>query len=219
MKVHYVSCFLANDPADTPPFRDSLRKWTQQNQVHFSDASITKANDLRSHLLQVSLDELDVLIIGAHGDPSLWGFVVGHDKVRWQDLAFLLRGRLPGSCTFVFYSCNGGYPGISHVFGRDSGPDFVFGPRIAVLRAAMENATLVILRWKLEGGGPLDSARQLVDDVNRQAKARFFSDPKHHEFLRVMWCEGPGCRYPNTPGPELPSGPKIELRGWGLDSQ
>jgi hypothetical protein len=218
MKIHYISSFLANDPADTPPVRDSLRKWSDQNRVEFTDAEVTRADSIRVHLLEIPLDEVDVIIIGGHGHPSLWGFVVGNDDVRWHDLAFLLRGKLSRGCTFIFYSCNGGYPGISHIFRRDSGPDFVFGPRIAVYRDAMLNATLQMLNWKLQGGGDVNSARRFVDQVNQWAKEEYPNDAEHHEFLRVMWGEGPRCRHPDKPGPDLPDGPKIELRRWGLES-
>lgn len=88
--------------------------------------------------------------------------------------------------------------------GRNCSPDYVFGPRISVYAKAMT------------GGGNEASARDLVDSTTSWAMTKYPNDPDHHLFLRVMWCEGASCRYPNTPGPEKPQGELILFRGWGL---
>lgn len=118
------------------------------------------------------------------------------------------------SCTFIFYSCNGGYPGVMHMFGRESGPDFAFGPRIRVYPEAMTYATIEILNWKNCGGGNTGDARTLVDAINRWASKKYPSELDHHQFLRVMWGNGAKCRHPDLPSDEKPAGDLIPLLGW-----
>jgi hypothetical protein len=178
---------------------------------------VATPDDLRDHLLALEKTTLQVLVVGGHGHASLRGFNVRDEPVRWHDLAHLLKGTLPPSCTFVFYSCDGGYPGIMHMFGRDSGPDFVFGPTIRVLSAAMTHATMEILNWKDAGGVDIQTAKTLVDRMHSWARTECV-DPYDHRFLRVMWSGGACARYPNEPGPDVPDGTDIPLRGWGLPS-
>lgn len=215
MTVHYLSCFSPSDSAEQPLI-SALGAWRDASgALPTSDAAATP-QELQAKLLALPFDNLDVLIIGGHGHPSLQGFWVTETPLRWHDLAFLLRGKLKASCSFVFYSCNGGYPGVMHLFGRQSGPDFVFGPRIKVFAGAMTHATISILDWKKNGGGNHHAAKALVDKINNWAKSQSANYPDHHEFLRVMWCEGSNCRHPDVPGGEKPSGSGIDLLEWGL---
>jgi len=217
MRIRYVSCFEKPDRAEAPLIA-KLQEWEKLPDLTLTQTVVSCATELHQQIVDMETDALDVLIVGGHGHKSRSGFWVGPEPLRWQDLAFLLRGKLSIRCSFIFYSCDGGYPGISHVFGRVGGPDYVFGPRISVDADAMAEATHRILEWKLGGAGDVSAACQLVDDVNAWARSTYF-DPNHHEFLRVMWCEGPQSRYPNKPGPEKPIGEMIKLRGWGLSEQ
>jgi len=213
--IHYVNCFSPRDNSENE-LRAVLDRWSPKDGIHLTEATMGTPEDLRDHLIVLNKEALDVLLIGGHGHKSLRGFLVRDDPVRWQDLAFLLRGTLSETCSFIFYSCNGGYPGLSHMFGRESGPDFVFGPYIRVNADAMAHAVQEILAWKLNGGGDVMSARSLVDTVNEWARATYFSS-YDQKFLRVTWSERPGCRHPNEPGLDKPSGPDIKLRCWGLE--
>ena len=215
MRVHYVSCFPVGDNAEKP-LSNLLRGWGELAEVQLTETAIGAAEDLRHHLRDMPKESLDVLIVGGHGHASRSGFWVRKDEVRWHDLAFQLRGSLPRSCSFIFYSCDGAFPGIAHIFGRETGPDVVFGPRISALAEAMCHAVQEILEWKKQGGGDAASARSLVDRVNAWATS-IYLDPNDHEFLRVIWCEGPGCRHPNKPSPDEPKAAMIPLRKWGLD--
>jgi hypothetical protein len=215
MNVHYVSCFTPGDHAEVPLLA-ALKKWEAKDKSTPQLAAVLTPPDLKLHLESLDTTNLDVLIIGGHGHPSLSGFWVDATPLRWHDLAFVLRGRLPRSCSFVFYSCDGGYPGVMHIFGRDSGPDFVFGPRISVYARAMTHATIEILNWKDGEANDTVAARGLVDKINAWAAVQYPLDPDHHRFLRVMWCEGANCRHPDDPGGETPSGSVIPLLGWGL---
>lgn len=215
MTAHYVNCFVPGDSAEKP-LSNLIASWSGSNIANVSHASVQDPNALKQHLEGLALEDLKVLIIGGHGDASLTGFWVQNDPLRWHDLAFLLRGRLSKDCSFVFYSCNGGYPGIMHLFGRNSGPDFVFGPRISVFPSAMTHAVDEILKWKDQGSCTQQSSIQLVDGVNSWAGGQYPNDPDHQQFLRVMWCEGSNCRHPDIPGEETPVGPTIPLLGWGL---
>lgn len=214
MKVHYVSCFNSNDKAEQP-LRYALESWTSADGERPTVHEVATPDELKKHLLEIDKTALDVLIIGGHGHKSLWGFKVRKEPVSWHDLAHLLRGHLPTSCSFIFYSCNGGYPGIMHIFGRETGPDYVFGPRIKVLAEAMTHATIGILKWKDSGGGDVSSAKELIDNLHKWATENYPKD-YDHEFLRVMWSESAHARYPDKPGPDKPDGTKIEHRGWGL---
>lgn len=217
MNVHYVSCFTPSDHAEQP-LLSALRTWRDKSDQPAQQVQVADPGALKQHLEAMSKAALDVLILGGHGHPSMEGFWVRGTPLRWHDLAFLLRGALPRSCTFVFYSCNGGYPGIMHIFGRDSGPDYVFGPRISVYARAMTHATMEILKWKEAGGGDSSKARVFVDTINTWAATEYSHDPDHQQFLRVIWCEGSNCRHPDKPSAEIPNGSSIPLLGWGLDS-
>jgi hypothetical protein len=214
MNVHYVNCFAPHQDPDRE-LRTTLDKWAGKSDFHLSITDVATPEELHSHLTELDKEGLDVLLVGGHGHSSRQGFEVRGEPVRWHDLAFILRATLPKNCTFIFFSCNGGYPGISHTFGRESGPDFLFGPFIVVEAQAMCRAVEEILAWKSKGGGDAISARELVDKVNEWARVTYFSK-REQKFLRVTWGERPGCRYPNEPSIEKPSGHSIKLRGWGL---
>jgi hypothetical protein len=220
MRTHYVGCFKKGDGVEKPLLK-MLGTWAKPPQHVLTQEVASDGEDLKARLLALLGTECpDVLIIGAHGHDSLMGFIVQSDPVAWFDLALLLRGRLAKNCTFVFYSCNGAYPGIAHVFGRTGGPDFVFGPRVQAIDDAMTYATQMILKWKEAGAVNLTSARKLVDDVHKWA-AKTYPNSNYkgiakydHSFLRVIWNEGTG-RYPANPGPDKPDYTKIKIRGWG----
>jgi hypothetical protein len=214
MKIHYVSCFPPNDAAELP-LRRELNLWGDQNNQNLTVHEVTTPDELKTHLLALDKTSLNVLIVGGHGHGSLMGFNVWENPVRWHDLAHLLRGKLPNACTFVFYSCDGGYPGIMHIFGRETGPDLVFGPRIKVMAEAMTHATIEILKWKGTGGGDTTAAKTLIDRLHNWARGQYL-DEYDHDFLRVMWSEGQNARYPDQPGPDKPNGTSIPLREWGL---
>jgi hypothetical protein len=210
MHVYYVGCF--EDGADGS-LLDALEQWRRDPDRDVTVQTATTAEELKGHL--EALPEFDVVMVGGHGHESLSGFWVHDETVRWQDLAFLLRGRLPAKTTFVFYSCDGGYPGIMHIFGREGGPDYVFGPFITVRAPAMTHAAMEIIGWKERGAGDAVAARGLVDTINAWAKGKY-SDTYDQNFLRVMWTEGSRGRYPEKPGPDKPQGDVIPLRSWGL---
>ncbi|WP_437741861.1 hypothetical protein WMF39_40720 [Sorangium sp. So ce1504] len=214
MRVHYINCFNVGDPAGTP-LSDALDAWQSDSRRLVRDDAVD-GNQLRARIdrLWQANDVPDVLIVGGHGHPSLSGFSVRNDAVRWHDLAFLLREQTSGPWTFVFYSCNGGYPGIMHAFGRANGLDFVFGPRIEVAADAMTHATMEIISWKEGGGGDFAAAKALVDQVNTWGIAAH--GEAHAMFLRVMWAEGSAARHPNAPNTQRPIGDPIPLREWGL---
>jgi hypothetical protein len=157
----------------------------------------------------------DVLIVGGHGHLSLSGFKVRNDPVSWPDLAFFLRKQTSCPWTFIFYSCNGGYPGVMPAFGHANGLDFIFGPRIKVAADAMTHATMEIISWKEGGGDDVVAAKALVDRVNTWGNET--GAGTHATFLRVMWGEGSAARYPNAPNIQNPIGDPIPVRGWGLD--
>mgnify|MGYP003406554121 CR=1 FL=1 len=215
MYVHYLSCFTPQDDAETPLLR-ALGTWKSKSGSAPLQSVATDPEDLASQLDALALSSLDVLLIGGHGHDSRSGFWVNEMPLRWHDLAFRLRGKLPKSCSFIFYSCNGGYPGIAHVFGRESGPDFVFGRSISVYADAMTYAVMHILAWKDAGHCDAIQARVLVDSINAWATKQYPLENDHHQFLRVTWCEGSRSRYPDQPGGEAPSENRIRLRGWGL---
>lgn len=216
MRTHYVGCFKDGDRAEIP-LTAALDGWPNADR-HLSRERATNGDQLREKLVaRLTGDELpDVLIIGGHGHASLSGFWVQDDAVRWHDLAFLLKTEVKQPCTFVFYSCNGGYPGLMHSLGRPTGIDYAFGPRIEVFANAMTRATMDILNWKERGGGNVADAQALVDNLNAWG-AQTYADHSHDLFLRVMWAEGPAGRHPNDPNRQVPYGPVIPLRGWALD--
>ena len=141
MKIAYVSCFEPDDPAEAPLKRD-FKKLTSNKGIDLSSAIAQDAESLWVCFESLRLKRLDVLIIGGHGHGSLSGFTVGSEPVRWHELARRLEGRLPKSSTLIFYSCNGGFPGIGHIFSEGAGPDCVFGPYIRVDPNAMAHAAI-----------------------------------------------------------------------------
>lgn len=192
-----------------------LERWKMEPGNHLMRTHAATVDELKERLeALLDSDCPDVLIIGGHGHKSLSGFWVHEEAVRWHDLAFLLRARLPATTTFVFYSCNGGYPGIAHIFGRTGGPDYVFGPTITVLAEAMTHATEQILAWKRAPDASVIAVKRLIDDLVLWAQGKY-PDKTEHSFIRVIWDEGHG-RYPDVSGPENPKGELITLLGWGL---
>jgi hypothetical protein len=216
VKVHYVSCFPENDGAEAP-LRTQLLNWQARANVEITTTKAENAEALRLHLKEHNKEALDVLIIGAHGHASLSGFNVQSEPVRWHDLALLLRGSLPEGCTFIFYSCNGGYHGIRPMFSKHSGPDFAFGPYIRAWGDAMAHAVNEILTWKMTGVRDFSAACSLVDAVNQWASMTY-TKPYDQSFLRVMWSEYPKIRYyPSRHGSDRFTKPLIKLRGWAKD--
>ncbi len=215
MRVHYINCFNVGDPAGTP-LSDKLDAW-QSTSRRLMQQDAVDGNQLRARIYELwQADEVpDVLIVGGHGHPSLSGFKVRNELVAWSDLAYLLREQTSRPWTFIFYSCNGGYPGIMLAFRHANGLDFVFGPRIEVAADAMTHATMEIISWKEGGGGNVVAAKSLVDRVNTWGNER--DAGAHASFLRVMWGVGAADRYPDTPNAQDPIGDVIPLRGWGLD--
>jgi hypothetical protein len=214
LKIHYVSCFRPDDQAELP-LRTELQGWKSRNDIELTHDIAQDAENLREHLKSLANKPVDVLIVGGHGHGSLSGFLVGDDPVRWHDLACLLRGTLSKTCTFIFYSCNGGYPGINPVLDHNFGPDFVFGPYISVEGAAMTHAITEILTWKLNGGGDAKAASTLVDRVNSWAST-IYNFPYEQSFLRVIWRQGRKIRrHPNRRSSDKVTKPLIKLRGWG----
>lgn len=212
LTVHYINCFNVGDLAE-PPLRTALEAW-RSNSRNLVIEDAHDGNHLRARIDRLwQKDEVpDVLIIGGHGHESLTGFWVRNDPLRWHDLAFLLREQTAARC-FIFYSCNGGYPGMTHVFGGSKGLDFAFGPRIQVAAHAMAKASIGVLHWREVGGGDIKSAKALVDGIN--SWGRDAHSATHEMFLRVGWGEGPGTRHPDTPNSQVPIGASISLRGWG----
>ncbi len=213
LKVHYINCFNTGDVAE-PPLREELEAWRSQGRdLLYEEAR--DANELRTRIdrLWWRDDVPDVLIIGGHGHNSLSGFWVRNDPLRWHDLAFLLREQTAAPWSLIFYSCNGGYPGMTHVFGGTNGIDFAFGPRIEARACAMAKATIGIVAWKENGGGGIDSAKALVDLLNSWATDAYSASDEM--FLRVNWGEGRGTRHPDVPNEQNPVGEPIPLRGWG----
>ena len=220
--VFYIDCFSAQE-RPTIGLAGELTTWMPaltgpRAPWNLDDQVAATPNDLR-RLLERFIDqheEGDVLILGGHGHPSLQGFWVDDTPVRWHDVAFLLRGRMHRDTEFVFYSCNGGYPGISHVFGRDTGPNFVWGPRITVLVSAMRHATRRILESHSAAQCSQADKVAVVDAVNGWAQQALSGFPDHEQFLRVWWSERSGGRHPNAPSHERPDNSEIDLIGWRL---
>ncbi len=128
MKVLYLRCFREDDVVEEP-LKELIRDLTAAD-FDVRVATIPTADALREFLLRENFDGCDILILGAHGHDSKTGFCVREQEIRWHDLAALFEDALPRTCTFIFYSCNCGYPGIGHAFSKSSGPDFIFGPYI-----------------------------------------------------------------------------------------
>lgn len=208
--VRYISCFKPGDAGEEPLLK-LLNSWGEIQGRLVDVSCVATPDELKDHLL--TIQNPDILVVGGHGHGSLEGFLVRDEPVRWHDLAFLLCGKLPPKCTFVFYSCNGGYPGIAHIFGRTGGPDFVFGPTIQVEGEAMAYATEQILDWK-EAGGNKNSAQELVDRVNSWSEFTYLHACDQN-FLRV-WDEN-RRRHPAAPRTSRPSGASIPNRKWGQE--
>jgi hypothetical protein len=212
MNVLYLSCFPENDVVEEP-----LKELIRDLKASDSDgrvATIPTADALRDFLLREDFGDYDILILGAHGHESKTGFCVREQDVRWHDLAALLKDALPKTCTFIFYSCNGGYPGIGHAFSKSSGPDFIFAPYIRVLPDAMTYAVKAAIDSKRSGMKTSEDASQLVERINRWGAETYFGK-YGRSFLRVLWKSGHRIsRYPNTRGGDRPTKAPIKIRGW-----
>jgi hypothetical protein len=212
MKILYVSCFGENDPAERP-LRSKLQEW-RSAPIDLDVTQFSKAKPLREFLTAKDLGDYDILVIGAHGHPSKSGFLVGDEPVRWHDLAAALKRALPRNCTFVFYSCNGAYPGIGHALSKNGGPDFIFGPYIVVEGAAMVRAIQEIVELKKNGIKDGERASELVKSVNEWASVTY-NNLYEKSFLRVVWKDGRKIhRYPDVRSKDRPQSPIIKLRGW-----
>lgn len=212
MRVRYLSCFPENDVVEEP-LNELIRDLTATD-VDVRVATIPTPDALRDFLLHEDFCDCDILILGAHGHDSKTGFCVREQEVRWHDLAALLKDALPTTCTFIFYSCNGGYPGIGHAFSKSSGPDFIFGPYIRVLPDAMTHAVRAVIEAKRSGMKTSGEARRLVESINRWAAETYFKK-YDRSFLRVLWKSGHKIsRYPNKPSRDQPTKTPIKLRGW-----
>lgn len=212
MKVCYLSSFPEKDVAEGP--LNELIRDLPATDVDVRVTTIPTADALRDFLLHEDFSDCDILILGAHGHDSKTGFGVREQEVRWHDLAALLKDALPRTCTFIFYSCNGGYPGIGHALKQSSGPDLIFGPYIEVLPDAMTYAVGAIIDAKRSDIKTPDEASHLVNSINRWAAETYFAK-YDRSFLRVLWkCGRRICRYPNTPSRDQPRKSSIKLRGW-----
>jgi hypothetical protein len=211
MKIHYISFFCENDGAEHP-LRDYLTDLQNEAETELAISEIRDGSNWKPALQSLNLDKLDVLIVGCHGHDSLTGFCIAYEPVRWHELASALRNSLPASCSFIFYSCNGGYPGIAHVLYGSGGPDFLFGPYIHVDADAMKYAIRQIVDWKRRGSSTPEEACGLVDGINEWAKT-MYRRKYDQSFLRVQWTDGKRTfRHPNGPGPDTPSLPLIPLK-------
>jgi hypothetical protein len=212
VKVLYLSCFPENDVVEEP-LKELIRGLTAVD-FDVRVATIPTANALRDFLLREDFGDCDIFILGAHGHRSRTGFYVREEEVRWHDLAALLKDALPKTCTFIFYSCNGGYPGIGHAFGKSRGSDFIFAPYIEVLPDAMTYAVKAVIDSKRSGMKTSEDARQLVKRINRWAAETYFGK-YDRSFLRVLWKSGHRIsRYPNTRSSDRPTKAAIKIRGW-----
>lgn len=212
MKVRYLSCFPEKDVAEEP--LNELIRDLPAIDVDVQVTTIPTADILRDFLLHEDFSDCDIFILGAHGHESKTGFCVREQEVRWHDLAALLKDALPKTCTFIFYSCNGGYPGIGPAFSKSSGPDFIFGPYIKVLPDAMTHAVKAVIDSKGSAIKTPDDASRLVESINQWAAGTYFGR-YDQSFLRVLWkCGRRICPYPDTPSSDQPTRAQIKLRGW-----
>ena len=212
MRIHYVSFFRENDSAE-PPLRDYLADLQNEAETELEISEIRNVEEWKPKLLSLKLDKLDILMIGSHGHNSLTGFCIGDEPVRWHELASALKDSLPASCSFIFCSCNGGYPGIAHMLYGSGGPDFLFGPYNHVYADAMKYSIRQIVDWKRRGFSTAEEARCLVDDVNEWAKNKYPDSEYDQSFLRVWWREGQKTLcHPTEPGPDIPDLPIISLK-------
>ncbi len=212
MKIQYVSFFREGDRAEGP-LEDYLADLQSESDTHLTISAVRTSSNWHQDLRSLLLAELDILIVGCHGHDSRTGFYIGDQPVRWHELASVLKDCLPRSCSFIFYSCNGGYPGIGHMFYGAGGPDYIFGPYIEVDADAMKYAARQIARWKREGGTSTpEGACALVDEVNDWSKS-MYSHKYDQSFLRVQWTDGRKThRHPDEPGPDKPKSPLIPLK-------
>jgi hypothetical protein len=211
MRIHYISFFRENDRAEQP-LKDYLADLQNEADTEIAISEIRDVSNWKAALQSLDLGRLDILIIGCHGHNSLTGFRIADEPVRWHELASALKNSLPVSCSFIFYSCNGGYPGIAHVFYGSGGPDFLFGPYIHVDADAMKYAVRQIVDWKRRCSSTPEEACGLVDALNDWAKTMY---PRKYDqsFLRVQWTDGKKTfRHPNGPGLDKPSLPPISLK-------
>jgi hypothetical protein len=212
MRIHYVSFFQENDPAEQP-LKDYLADLQNEAETELVISEIRSVADWRPQLLSLKLDKLDILMIGCHGHNSLTGFCVGDQPVRWHELASALKDSLSLSCSFIFYSCNGGYSGIAHMFYGSGGPDFLFGPYIHVDADAMKYSVRQIVDWKRRGSSTAEEACCLVNAVNEWAKGMYPRKKYDQSFLRVQWREGQKTlRHPTEPGRDRPNLAPISLK-------
>lgn len=211
MRIQYISFFRDNDGAEQP-LKDYLADLQSEAETELAVSQIRDVSNWKPAIQSLDLDTLDVLIVGGHGHDSLTGLYIADEPVRWHELASALKDSLPASCTFVFYSCNGGYSGISHVFYGFGGPDFVFGPYIHVDADAMKYAVRQIVEWKRRASTTPEEACRLVDAINDWAKT-MYRRKYEQSFLRVQWTDGKRTfRHPNEAGPDKPTLPLIPLR-------
>jgi hypothetical protein len=211
MRIHYVSFFHEDDRAEQP-LKDYLADLQSGAETQLAISEIKDGLDWKPALQSLNLGELDILIVGCHGHDSLTGFFIGDEPVRWHELASALKNSLSSSCSFIFYSCNGGYPGIAHMFYGSGGPDFIFGTYIHVDADAMKYAVRQVVDWKRRGGSTPQEACDLVDAVNEWAKT-MYPHTYDHNFLRVQWTDGRKTfSHPNKPGLDKPRLPPISLK-------
>ena len=211
MRIHYMSFFRENEGAEQP-LKDYLTDLQNEGDTELAISEIRDFSNWKPALRLLNLDKLDVLIVGCHGHESLTGFLIADEPVRWHELASALKNSLRVSCSFIFYSCNGGYPGIAHVFYGSGGPDFLFGPYIRVDADAMKYAVRQIVDWKRRTSGTVEEACDLVDAINEWAET-MYRRKYDRSFLRVQWTDGKRTfRHPNGPGPDKPTLPLIPLK-------
>jgi hypothetical protein len=212
VRIHYVSFFRENDQAERP-LRDYLADLQNEAETELMISEVNDASKWKPELLSLKFDELDILIIGCHGHNSLTGFCISDEPVRWHELASALKNSLPASCSLIFYSCNGGYLGMAHVFYGSGGPDFLFGPYIHVDSDAMKYAVRQIVDWKRRGPSTPEQACCLVSAVNEWARSMYPRKKYDQSFLRVQWREAHKTfRHPTESGPDKPTLPPISLK-------
>ena len=86
MRVHYVSFFGENDPAEQP-LTDYLSDLQNEADTDLVISEIKDVRNWKPAVRSVIFDKLDVLIVGGHGHNSLTGFCISNEPVRWYELA------------------------------------------------------------------------------------------------------------------------------------
>ncbi|GEM_PF-4323736 len=216
IQIVYINCFCPDERGFLSleePLHGFLTVQGRSTKFTLSSFHTSSPDELKGHIESylVSIQEKSVLIVGAHGHPSLGGFCVCNEPVLWHDLASLLS-RMPKSSIFISYSCNGGFPGIAHAQSCTRGPTYIFGPRVIIPAELMQDATFKILEWYSTGNLSVKSASDLIDCLNQQAATAWRVIPKErHPVLRVIWSKG---RYPKIPSPDRPDGSDIPQRDW-----